>query len=79
MLHEEQEPSWVGRLGSRPTFPVSLVMPEDFVRSTTHLGRSPERSTDSPVRMNSEPDLELFCVFLLLLINREWLISSERS
>jgi len=40
MLHEEQEPSWVGRPPAQLTFSISPVMPEYFARSTAHLVRS---------------------------------------
>jgi len=39
MLHEEQEPSWVGR-SHRPTFPVSAVMTKDFLQSTDMSSKS---------------------------------------
>ena len=52
MSHEEEEPSWIGRL----KFSVSSAMTEGIEWLIEHLGRS----TDSQVRPDSGPDLELF-------------------
>jgi len=54
-----------------PTFSISPARTEGIERSTTHLGRLTRRSTDSQVRMNYGPDLELFWGFLLFSINRD--------
>jgi len=68
MLHEEQEPSWVGRPPDRPTFSISLVMTEDFLwsteQSTAHLGRSTERLTAHLGRLTGQStDSRVITVF----------------